>query len=127
MTSLIAYIVRRLILLIFVLVGVTVLIFAITMMFPAQVRAYMYVRNAEQSRPGVMEAIVLKYGLNDPFYLQYGRWMMQVLQGNLGWSHSSTQSVVEAIGTRWVYTFEIVVFAAPYIRFVKYSIFQKKW
>lgn len=118
MTSLTAYIIRRLLLLVFVLLGVTALIFAITMMFPPEIRAYMYVRNAEQTRPGVMAELVKKYGLNEPFYLQYGRWLSEILQGNLGWSHSSTQSVVQAISERWVYTFEIVVFAAPLVIFV---------
>lgn len=121
MTSLVAYIVRRMLLLVFVLIGVTVLVFAITMMFPPDVRAYMYIRNAEQTRPGVVLSLVEKYGLNDPFYLQYGRWVSQVLQGNLGWSHAAGvggMPVTEAIRTKWPYTFEIVIFAAPLIIFV---------
>jgi len=118
MVSLAAYIIRRLILLVFVILGVTVLIFAITMMFPPEIRAYMYVGNAEQARPGVIEQAIITHGLNDPFYVQYGRWMSQVLQGNLGWSYSSGESVVTAISGRWVFTFEIVMFAAPIIIFV---------
>jgi peptide/nickel transport system permease protein len=118
MTSLLAYIIRRLILLIFVILGVTVLIFAITMLFSADVRALLYVRNVQQLKPEVLRSIIDKYGLNDPFYLQYSRWLSQVLQGNLGWSQSSVQTVVTAISTRWGYTFEIVLFAAPLIIFI---------
>jgi len=121
MTSLVAYILRRLILLVFVILGVTVLIFAITMMFPPDIRAYMYIRNAEQTRSNVIQELIDKYGLNDPFYLQYGRWLSQVLQGNLGWSHaagSGGASVVDSIRAKWPYTFEIVMFAAPIIIFV---------
>jgi peptide/nickel transport system permease protein len=118
MASLVAYIIRRLFLLLFVILGVTVLIFAITMMFPAEIRAYMYIRNAEQARPGMIEQIIIVHGLNDPFYVQYGQWMSQVFQGNLGWSYTSTQAVTTAIGSRWVFTFEIVMFAAPIIIFI---------
>jgi peptide/nickel transport system permease protein len=118
MTSLYAYIIRRLILLIFVIIGVTVLIFAITMLFSPDVRAFLYVRNISQITTDKLQEIIVKYGLNDPFYLQYGRWMSQVLQGNLGWAHSSSQPVVDAIKTRWPYTFEIVLFAAPIIVFL---------
>jgi len=115
LTSLTAYIVRRLLLLVLVILGVTVLIFAITMLFPAEIRAYMYIRNAEQARPDVIPRVIENFRLNDPFYLQYGRWMGSLLQGNLGWSYTSGQSVVQAISSRWVYTFQIVMFAAPII------------
>jgi peptide/nickel transport system permease protein len=118
MTSLTAYIVRRLLLLVLVVLGVTVLIFAITMLFPAEIRAYMYIRNVEQARPEAIPRVIQIYGLNDPFYVQYGRWLGNLLQGNLGWSYTSSQSVVEAISSRWVYTFQIVMFAAPIIIFV---------
>jgi peptide/nickel transport system permease protein len=118
MAGLITYIIRRLLLLVVVLLGVTALIFAITMLFPPETRAYMYIRNAEQARPDVLPKTIEKFGLNDPMYLQYGRWLGQVLQGNLGWSYTSTQSVADAISSRWVYTFQIVLFAAPIVIFV---------
>jgi peptide/nickel transport system permease protein len=117
MTSLIAYITRRLIFLIFVLIGVTLMIFAITMLFSPEIRAYLYIRNIQHVTPDVIRSVIEKYGLNDPFYLQFSRWLGQVLQGNLGWSQSSAQPVAEAILTRWPYTFEIVIFAAPLIIF----------
>ncbi len=102
MTSLTAYIIRRLLLLVLVILGVTVLIFAITMLFPAEIRAYMYIRNAEQARPDVIPRVIENFRLNDPFYLQYGRWMSSLLQGNLGWSYTSGQPVATAISSRWV-------------------------
>jgi peptide/nickel transport system permease protein len=118
MTSLVSYIVRRLLLLILVIVGVTILIFMITMLFPPEIRAYLYIRSPEQARPDSIPRIIAHYGLNDPFYIQYGRWMAELLQGDLGWSYSANQPVVEAIQSRWVFTFEIVMFAAPIIIFV---------
>jgi len=118
MTSLISYIVRRMLLLLLVILGVTVLIFAITMMFPPEIRAFMFIRNPEQARAGTVDSIIEKYGLNAPFYVQYGQWLSQVIQGNLGWSYTSTMTVVEAISARWVFTFEIVMFAAPIIVFL---------
>jgi peptide/nickel transport system permease protein len=118
MTSLAAYVIRRLILLVFVIFGVTVLIFGISMLFPPDVRALLYIRNVQMYKPDVIRSIIEKYGLNDPFYLQYGRWMGQVLQGNLGWAHSSSQTVVDAIATRWPNTFELVMFIAPLIVFI---------
>jgi len=117
MANLMAYIVRRLVFLIFVLLGVTALVFAVTMLLPPGVRAHLYVTNVQQLKPAALKAVIDKFGLNDPFYLQYGRWLGQIVQGNLGWSVTGGSSVVEAIVARWPYTFEIVVFAAPLIIF----------
>ncbi len=118
MTSLAAYIVRRLILLVFVIIGVTVLIFALTMLFPPGLRALLYVRSEQKATPEAIQTIIEQKGLNDPFYLQYGRWLSEVLQGNLGFSNSAHQLVSTAILTRWPLTFEIVMFAAPLIIFI---------
>jgi peptide/nickel transport system permease protein len=118
MTSLPAYIARRLIFLIFVLIGVTALIFAITMLVPVDVRAMLYVRNVQRTSPEQLAKVAEEYGLTRPFYEQYFTWLGQVLQGNLGFSKSSSQTVSEAILQRWPYTFEIVLFAAPLIIFI---------
>jgi dipeptide transport system permease protein len=118
MTSLPAYIARRLILLIFVLFGVTVLIFAITALVPVDVRAMLYVRNVQHTNPQQLMRIAEQYGLTRPLYEQYFTWIGQVLQGNLGFSKSAQQPVIQAILERWPYTFEIVLFAAPLIIFI---------
>lgn len=118
MANLFAYIVRRLIFLIFVLIGVTALIFVVTMLLPVTTRAYLYVGNFQQLKGDVIPRIIKAYGLNDPFFLQYSRWLGQVLQGNLGVSVTGQDSVVGALVSRWPYTFEIVVFAAPLIIFI---------
>ena len=118
MTSLPAYIARRLILLIFVLIGVTVLIFAITALVPIDIRAMLYVRNVQHTNPEQLTRIAEQYGLTRPLYEQYFTWLGQVLQGNLGFAKSSQQPVVQAILERWPYTFEIVIFAAPLIIFI---------
>jgi len=119
MANLAAYIIRRLILLVFVIIGVTALVFAVTMMFSPDNRANLYIRNPARANEKRTAAIIHEYGLDQPFYIQYGNWLSQVLQGNLGWSVSApNQPVADAIATRWPYTFEIVLFAAPLIIFI---------
>ena len=118
MASLIEYVVRRLILLTFVLIGVSILIFAISALVPVEVRAMLYARNYQHISPEGLRQLAEKYGLTKPLYEQYFTWLSQVLQGNLGWSKSSSQPVMEAILSRWPYTFEIVIFAAPLIIFL---------
>ena len=92
MANLAAYIIRRLILLVFVVIGVTVLVFAVSMMFPPDERAYLYIHNQQELKPANINATIIKYGLNDPFYLQYGHWLGNVLAGK-SWLFRDCSSV----------------------------------
>jgi peptide/nickel transport system permease protein len=76
--------------------GVTLLIFGLIMLLDPRERASLYVSDIPHS-PGALDAIIEKYGLDDPFYLQYHRWLMEVLRGNLGWSKTAQRPVLEAI------------------------------
>lgn len=113
--GLITYVVRRLILLIPVLLGVTVMIFALTMFFSPTIRALLYIRNPQMLTPENIKGVIDKYHLNDPFYIQYFTWLGQILQGNFGWSQTASMPVLSAIVAKFPATFEIIVFAAPVI------------
>jgi peptide/nickel transport system permease protein len=118
MTNLAAYIVRRLILLIFVLLGVTALVFAVTMLLPLDIRALLYVHGQVKGIQVAIANAIKTYGLNQPFYIQYWNWLRNILGGNLGFSETTNQYVVTSLKTQWPYTFEIVLFAAPLIIFI---------
>lgn len=105
------YIIRRVLLMIPTLIGVTLLIFAVTQMFSPAQRATLYVTDPH-SIDRIPE-IIETYHLNDPVYLQYFTWIRQVLSGNLGWSRTARQPVVEAILSRWPATVELVMFSIP--------------
>lgn len=89
------------------------LIFAILMTFSPERRAIAYVTTPQQVRD--IPQIVEKYGLNDPFYLQYLRWIKQIASGNLGWSFVAGRTVWDAF---WYYlpiTLELNLFTTPLI------------
>ncbi|MBC7130629.1 ABC transporter permease, partial [Candidatus Bathyarchaeota archaeon] len=98
-TNLRTYLARRLLLMIPTLIGVTLLIFAVTQLFSPVERASLYITNPQQARD--IEGIIKKYGLDQPFYVQYSSWISQVLQGNLGWSQSLHMPVLDALITRF--------------------------
>lgn len=75
------YIARRIVSIGSILVLLSVLIFAITQILPGNVAR---VIAGQFATPDVVAAIEVKLGLGDPFYLQYGRWVAAVLQGDLG-------------------------------------------
>jgi peptide/nickel transport system permease protein len=47
-----------------------------------------------------IEATREALGLNQPIFVQYFRWLSQVLRGNLGYSFTNSQPVLEVIGER---------------------------
>jgi ABC-type dipeptide/oligopeptide/nickel transport system permease component len=73
-------------------------------------RAASFVRNPNQLRnlPGIIKT----YGLDQPFQVQYVRWLEQALRGNLGFSRASSRPVLETIRERFPATLELALFAA---------------
>lgn len=108
-----AYIIRRLLLLIPVLFGVTVLIFAVLQLFSPVERAALYITNPNQFSN--IDEVIERYGLNDPIWIQYGRWMNQIFHGNFGWSRIVQMPVISAIRKYLPATLELAIFAAPLI------------
>lgn len=75
------YIARRLLFMALVLVAVSVMVFGITMLLPANV-AYMILGSF--APPEQVHALELKLGLTDPAWQQYARWALGFLRGDLG-------------------------------------------
>lgn len=104
------YIIRRLLILPILLLGVSLLIFSMTMLLTPYERAALYVSDIPK-REGDMEKLIEKYGLNDPFHIQYGRWLGNVLQGNLGYSKTGKLPVADLIKTYFPATLELALWA----------------
>src|SRR5689334_3764136 len=92
-----AFIIRRLLILPITLVGLSLLIFAMLQALDPAERAILYVSGPPKTE-GALQAIIQKYGLNDPIPVQYWNWITNVAHGNLGWSRTAQQPVLEAIG-----------------------------
>lgn len=108
-----AYITRRFLLLIFVLFGVSVLLFGILMTFSPERRAATYVSSPQQAKD--IPRLIRQFGLDDPFYVQYVRWMKELLRGNMGWSLVASRPVGEAFWNYFPVTLEMNLFAAPIV------------
>lgn len=91
-----AYIIRRLLIMPIIVFGVTVLIFAMLMLLSPVERASLYVSDVPRTADDIRE-IIDKYGLDDPLYLQYWRWIRQMARGDFGWSKTAQMPVMKAI------------------------------
>jgi len=108
-----SYVVRRLLLLVPVLFGVSALIFGLLQFFPPAQRAMLYVQDPRQMAN--IDEIIELYGLNAPVWEQYGTWISEMFHGNLGWSQVVGMPVLDAIKEFLPATLELAIFAAPII------------
>jgi peptide/nickel transport system permease protein len=77
------FILRRLLLAVVTLFGVSWLIFGIMWMIPGDVAIAIL---GDGANPERIAALREQMGLNDPWYVQYGRWAKDIVSGNLGTS-----------------------------------------
>jgi peptide/nickel transport system permease protein len=85
-----AYLLKRLALIVYTLFVVSLLVFGITQILPADAATMLLGENAT---PAALAAIREKLGLNDPAWLQYWRWLSGVLHGDFGISMRTGQPV----------------------------------
>ena len=106
----IGYVVRRLLDLLFVLFGVSVLIFLMLRLIPGDAVEIMLGANTDIT-PDRVEALRHSLGLDMPFYRQYWVWLTGVIHGDLGRSVWTGRPVGEEILARLPATLEITLLA----------------
>jgi peptide/nickel transport system permease protein len=98
------YILRRLVLMIPVAFLVTIGVFALARLSPADP---VLVFAGEERDPAALAAIRKDLGLDQPVPVQYVAWLTRAVQGDLGRSFQNKQKVSEAILERLPATFEL--------------------
>lgn len=78
------YIIRRLLINIPVLFGITILVFLFTRLAPGD-PVMAYIRPELGADKAIIDQMRQELGLNDPYAVQYGRWLGKTLQGDLGY------------------------------------------
>ncbi|HZQ97395.1 MAG TPA: ABC transporter permease [Chloroflexota bacterium] len=104
------YFAKRLLLAVPTLFGVTLLVFTMVRLIPGDivdmlVPADIYVGPEYRAQMRAM------YGLDQPIYVQYVRWISQVAQGNLGSSLRNNEPIAKTLITRLPLTMELAFFS----------------
>lgn len=89
------YIIKRILIAIPVLIGITIIDYAIMCLAGSPLEMLQGPRVSEAA----VEAKKIALGLDKPFYVQYFIWLWQLLQGNMGYSIKSYQSVSSMIAS----------------------------
>jgi ABC-type dipeptide/oligopeptide/nickel transport system permease component len=105
------YIFRRLLLTVPVLIGASLLIYAMVYLLPGDpVRA---LAGDRPLSPAVQAQIRADYNLDDPFFVQYGKYIWGLLHGNFGHDFSG-RPVLEIIGQRLPVTVKLTIVAVVF-------------
>ncbi|MFT7146343.1 MAG: peptide/nickel transport system permease protein, partial [Yoonia sp.] len=104
------YIIRRLIVLPFLIVGVSMVVFALTRISGSPVGIYL---SHEMSPAQVLE-IEARFNLDKSLPVQYFTWAKGVLQGDLGWSGVAAAPVTEVFPNKLAATMELA-FSAGFV------------
>ena len=100
------YIIKRLLQLIPVIIGVTIIAFSLIHLAPGDPARTMLGQHATQQE---LNEIREKYGLDEPVYVQYGIWLNGVLHGDFGRSILTKELVVNEIAERFPNTIELAI------------------
>jgi peptide/nickel transport system permease protein len=118
----ISYIIRRTLIMPITLFGMTLVIFGMLQLLGPEMRSALFVRDIPKNA-AVMQGIITKYGLNDPIYIQYWRWLWGridpdtgkmvggILRGDFGFARSASRPVAELIELRFPATLELTLYA----------------
>lgn len=116
------YIIRRLLLVPVLLFGVTILIFSMLQFLSPGERAALYIRDIPKN-PRAMDAVIRRYGLDEPIYVQYWTWLTGkvnaetgerdggILFGDFGYSRTASQDVSDLIRQKFPNTLDLTIWA----------------
>lgn len=126
-------IVMRIMQIIVVLFGISLITFALTYISPGDPVRNMYTAAGIMPTEELLQETRESLGLNDPFFLQYFRWLGNCLTGDFGKSYCLNKSVIELLSVRiWptlklalMSTFMMLLAAVPLG--MASAIYKNKW
>jgi len=97
---LVKYIINRILTMIPMLIGISIISYLIMNAAPGDA-AMMYI-NPEMAKqdPDYLNRVREKLGLDQPIYIRYAKWFVEVTKGNFGYSYISQTPVMEEIKAR---------------------------
>ncbi len=106
-----AYIVRRILLLIPNLFLLATITFLLVRVAPGDAAIALTSDDGQVLSQEALARTREQLGLNDPLYVQYGRWMLDMLRGDLGFSPLKRQDVVKVLADKAEVTFTMALMA----------------
>jgi peptide/nickel transport system permease protein len=109
------FVVRRLLLLVPILLGLSIIVFAWVRALPGGPAEALL---GERATPETVAQIRRQYGLDKPLYVQYWRYLKVTASGDLGVSIATRRTITSEIGRRFPATIELTLAAMLFAVFV---------
>jgi len=109
------YLIRRLLMMIPVFIGISMIVFALIHTTPGDPFAALVQNDVSKED---REAMLRQIGYYDPLPVKYVKWAGQALQGNLGWSIKYREPVMELMQRRLANTFGLSLMAMVLSTFI---------
>jgi peptide/nickel transport system permease protein len=97
---------RRLLMLVPTLLMISMVIFALLAILPGDPATAIL---GQEGTPEALQALRAKLHLDDPIYVQYGRWLLALAHGDLGRSFVDNTPVIDALLQRLPVTIELAI------------------
>ena len=97
-------ILSRLLQFVLVLLCVSFITFLLMYLSPSDAADMLVLKQGDSVSEEVIEAMREEMGLNDPFFVQYTRWLGNILHGDFGTSFKNGHAVVDDVWAKFRYT-----------------------
>jgi peptide/nickel transport system permease protein len=99
------YIIRRLLVLPFLMLGVSMVVFALTRVGGSPIGIYL----SHEMTPAEVAEVEARFHLDKPLPVQYFYWLRGIMQGDFGWSGVSAAPVAEVFPDKFAATMELAI------------------
>ena len=117
MPPLLRHLINRILSIPITLFIITAALYAVVMLTPAETRATLYMprntspRMTEEQYQKLLDLMIERYHLNDPYPVQYFYWIGNLVQGNWGYSETLQEDVLTDILSRTSATAELTLYS----------------
>lgn len=110
------FLIRRLLIIPLTLLIVTALLYAAAMVTPPEQRATLYLGNlpprlTEAQVQRLVDGVIKRYGLDQPYPVQYANWLGTLASGNFGWSPGLHVNVLDYLTAHTPVTAELMLYS----------------
>jgi nickel ABC transporter permease subunit NikB len=109
------YILKRLLYLIPVMIGVSIITFALINLAPGDPAELMLRAEGMEPTREAVEALREELGLNEPVHVRYGQWLWGILHFDMGESYRTGSPVTEELLDRFPATLELTIAALLFV------------
>ena len=117
-----SYFGKRLLFLIPLWLGISLIVFLFLQLTPGDPAELLLRKEGIEPTPEALQSLRRELGLEDAFYIQYGRWLWKVIQLDFGTSYRTGESVAKEIFRRLPATLELTSVAFLFIVILALSI-----